>query len=187
MKSGNKVYVITLIVIVLCFTFFFTTKLWCPDDRKIQEDNYNQQISVGAWDVQIGNAKYDKNSRTMSCLLYEKTNSESPKKFDIQAFLGKYTSNDRLKYKLAQAKDDPNFAMLYIYDIPENFYFVTLELSADEIDYSGSSSENNSSSEYKFSSSERSDEQQKRVDKYIKIDYRNINNAASSVKNSSSK
>lgn len=178
MKSGNKVYVIILAVAVLFSIFFFTTKLWCPDDRKKQSDNYNEQISVGQWDIQIGNAKYDKKSKTMHCLVYSKTASDNPTKFTIACFNGKPAKDIKLRYELKQAKNEPNYAMLYIYDVPNDYYFLTVELTAKADDYTSSSSSNTSSSansEYKFNSSETTSKLSDKEVKDIKIDYRNVN------------
>lgn len=185
MKSGNKVYVIVITAIVLCFAFFFSTKLWCPDDRTKQTDNYNQLITAGQWDIQIGNAKYDKSSKTISCLVYSKTTSEDPKDYSITCYNGKPSKDIKLKYELKQAQDDPNFAKLYVYDVPNDYYYVTVGITAKTDDYSSTASSytssNENNSEYKFESNTSEKKTDNNVTKYIEIDYRTAEKAASST------
>lgn len=179
MKSGNKLYIILTVILIGCTVFFFSTKLWLPDDRIKEDQNYNQLITVGDWDIQIGNADYSSSSQKMSLLFYKKSSAESPEPYTMCAYLGSPDDGKKLRYNLEKQPDNPNYCMLYIYDIPAGYYYVTVEITAAESDdctsYSDVDSEN---SGYRFTSSNDSSKPEKSVYD-VKIDYRTVGTGSS--------
>jgi len=132
MKSGNKIYIILLTAMAICFTFFFTTKLWLPDDRATQNQYYDELFSIGDWNIHVGSAQYDKAKNTLTCKIYKKGVTDDPKAYAIGVFLGNSTLQKKLSYTLTASKDNPNYVELIIKNVPSDYYYVTVKFTAQE-------------------------------------------------------
>lgn len=131
MKSHNKNYVALLVVLIAGFTVFFSSKAWLPDDRSKQNLNYNEIIGVGGWNLCISGAQYDKESGTMTCSLYQKAQTDSAGEYTITVFNGNSSLKKKLKYTVRKTANNPDYETLKITGIPSDYYYVTVELSAE--------------------------------------------------------
>lgn len=189
MKSANKQYVIWSVVIVLCFVFFFTTKLWMGDDRTMRNTNYDELFTAGDWSLHVGKAYYDKAGNTLTCSVYQRAVRVSPKPYHIAVYLGRMSLNKKLQYTLEKRMDDPNMRTLRIKNVPTNYYYLTLEFTAQSSimdEFNNISSTDNSTYEddnEDFGNTNTVQKQEPDV-KDIQIDYRTAKTAKLSSESS---
>jgi hypothetical protein len=126
MKSRNKYYVFLTVAIVLGMALFLSSKFWLPDDRAVQNDNYNQLIFVGAWNLSLSDATFDKSASALTCTLYQKAQQDNPGTYSIRAYKGNSDLNKALPVKVIRQKNNPDYAVLKISHVPADYYYVTV-------------------------------------------------------------
>jgi hypothetical protein len=132
MKSKNKRYVILTVIILVGLSFFFSTKYWLPDDRAIENSNYNESFSAGDWTLHVGDAQYDKAQSKLYCTINQMSQATSPKQYHITVFLGNPKLNNTLSYVLTEKNNDPDNAYLEVKNVPTDYYYLTVEITAPE-------------------------------------------------------
>lgn len=130
MKSKNHIYVAVLAVMVIGFTFFFSTKLWLPDDRIKQNSNYNAVLTVGNWMIKITDAKYDPATKILRCTVYQKTITSDSPPYKLAVYNEDSDDGNVLKSTLQEQKNQPNTRLLEIKNVPADFYYLTVVISA---------------------------------------------------------
>jgi hypothetical protein len=132
MKSGNKTYVILMVVVLIGFSFFFTTKLWLPDDRVKQNGNYDQIMNVGDWTFEVGGTtKYDAANKILLIEIYKRSIENNPKPYHISVFNGNAKQKDSLSYSLTQRKNDPDTCWLEVKNVPVDYYYISVVVTAN--------------------------------------------------------
>lgn len=130
MKSSNRTYVILLTVLVAGVLFFFSTTMWMPDDRIKEKDNYGETITVGTWLLRVDNAKYDKDSKTMTCRLLQRGTLDNPKPYQVTAYLGYSGDKKVLPCTIEKKENDPEMVSVKIKNVPPDYYYISLAISA---------------------------------------------------------
>ena len=132
MKSKNRTYVAVLLVMLIGFTFFFSTKFWLPDDRTKENNNYDEVINVGEWMLKVTDAKYDPETKTLQCSVYQKTMSANTMPYKIAVYNQDSNSGDSLKYLLVAQQNNPNLCLLEIKNVPAGYYYLTVMITTSD-------------------------------------------------------
>lgn len=130
MNSSNRFYSRILLVIIIGCAFFFSTKLWLPDDRPKEQNNYKQLIQAGDWLMRLQGAGYNPSTKTMRVEILQEAQSDSPQAYKIKAYLGDVSNDNVLPSSISKQENNPNLCWLEIHDVPTNYYYVSLVLTA---------------------------------------------------------
>ena len=126
MKSKNYIYITLVTVSIVLFVIFLTSKLWLPDDRANKTKLYNIQQTVGTYSLKISNAVLDTNKKELTSDLYMM--SINPERDPVNYFA--YVDGNKNKELICTVTDTAEGTMkrISITDIPETYYYLTIEV-----------------------------------------------------------
>lgn len=179
MKSSGKFYLRLLIVIVAGFVFFFSTKLWLPDDRDKQSIYYNEVLQEGDWMVRFQDAEYDPASQKMRVEILQKALYSDPQNYKLKVYKGNVQAKVALPFELEQEQDNPNVCWLEISKIPKDYYYISIVFTTQSQEYpadtsSSADSQSGVTDNDIFASGATTTSAVSTDTKTIKIDYRKV-------------
>lgn len=119
-------YVIAPIVALLIIVLLLTSRLWLPDDRSNQTDNYDQQLMAGTYYIKISQASYDTYTNTLSASLFYGANAEELPPITFFAYLDG-DKNEELPMTITRTDAPEPLYTVVISELAEEYYFVSIE------------------------------------------------------------
>lgn len=132
-NSKNIRYIIFTIIVILGFTFFFSSRKLFGDDRENMSRNYNVTIrSVGGdYNFKVANARIDKATNTMYLDFFIK-GSDNEKEYppELYQITNGNTVGEKLKFTVEKNPEREYANTITIPNVPEKFYFIRLYIKS---------------------------------------------------------
>lgn len=121
MTGKNITYPVLIGIIILSLAFFFTTRLWMPDDRKDRTVNYDTVFTVSdVWDIKISDARFENGVLKVKYFAKPRLDAVNPPTLKITLENG----NENLQADIIQMEDNPFGKEITVHGLPEKWYYV---------------------------------------------------------------
>lgn len=129
MKKSNALYTAILLILVVFFTFFFSSKLWMGDDRSNKSMNFNSTILLSnAWEVKITDGVYDAEKGVLEVQYFAKRRLNS----GVEAPTLRITlegTKQPLEALITDMDDNEYGKWIQVQNVPRDYYYLRFTLT----------------------------------------------------------